>query len=1517
MKFWDRIPAKQRKWVWIALGLLIVLMAVLLWPRNAQRVLTGENLLKDGDFAEYAVKGSGAWYEDAYVSRATYTQYDFVTEDDGSVSAHITNMLANDARFAQIVNVRPDSLYCLEGDVRASAQGGLGANLSVEGPYVFSDSLYDQPEWTHLRLYGRTSPDQHSVTVFVRLGGYSGEATGEAWFRNISLTEVAEVPDGYYAKDWFTRKSQEYNGSANEDSYTEPSAVGHAALMLFALLVYGGMAWYALRRTDRKKPLEAGELLVLALFALGLFVRVLLAVLVHGYDVDVGDFSAWATEVAVNGPASFYRLDLDPEIRRSMYICDYPPGYILVLGVVGLLGQWFATGTTEFMIKIPPILADLGMAFVIYRALAARDEKGRGKGRTVTTAFTLAVTVLFLFNPLLLLTGAGWGQSDSVMMFFLTLTLVFGMRKNWTFALPCYVLAVLMKPQALMFGPLGLVALFLQYREVRKSPEERSAMLKDFLIGFAAMLAVAAAVVLPFCWGRGFGWLFELYGKTMSYYAYATVNACNLYFLVGANWAGLAASAPRWFGWTAFLLLGVPAGWSWYKQRGNLKKAIIPLAALACVAALTIVGTFVELSWEFWSTALMALVIALALALCVQAGSLRHLPLYGGLLMTGLFAMGGMMHERYLFPAIPLLLWAWRIEDDDRILLAALLATAGCFLNVGCVLSRNQRIGGSSGHLSIPQIGHVSDMGLLEYLSAFVNVCAFSLTCWLGFEAADESYAPWRIPAAAPSVIDAGTESKPAAKGVSLGDCVAEEELNAPNKARKLDRTDLCLILVITAAYAALAFFHLGSTTSPQNGYEFHAQYEPNPAYTLPAEQTQPEPVVQDEPDASGDLSIRSQAESSLFAVAEAEEEIDPAYWNEAEDWPYEGWNEETDWEGYDGDDGWTDEYEAYEASADDEYVLITESVTFDLGREYDDFRMLYMGGVHQYDCSFTVETSADGVSWGNAYNCQMDIGNLFQWFYVRSYRGTSRFSLDGRYVRLTAQDAGLTLMEVLFRDAEGNVLPVSSAVSSTGNDVSALIDEQDTLRGEPGWFNSMYFDEIYHARTGYEHFIGMTPYETTHPPLGKVFISWCIGIFGMTPFGWRFAGTLAGVLMLPGLYLLARLLFRKRRYAILCCLMLTLDTLHYTQTRLATIDSFVVLFIIWSYYFMFRWMFVDFFGQPLRRTIVPLALSGLMMGLAVASKWTGCYAGVGLAILFFISVGRRWYVIQRAKEQTDGGERADAAREQGLKRLLITVASCFIWFVAVPAAIYYASYIPYFAPNGGVTLKRIIQAAEGMFNYHSSPGLGMDHPYYSPWYEWPFAVVKPMYYAADSYETAGYASSILAFGNIAVWWVGFACMLATLAACLWKQFGGLRRGYLPDAPAEPLAPAGQYDRRPLMLVIAFAAQYLPWILVPRGTYIYHYFPAVPFIILSTGLIFEYIEGWLMRRAAHKALAYGRTAEAAADAGRRADRKWLIVLTVYLLIVFALFAAFFPYASGLTVRKEWLDAMNWFGNLYY
>lgn len=588
-----------------------------------------------------------------------------------------------------------------------------------------------------------------------------------------------------------------------------------------------------------------------------------------------------------------------------------------------------------------------------------------------------------------------------------------------------------------------------------------------------------------------------------------------------------------------------------------------------------------------------------------------------------------------------------------------------------------------------------------------------------------------------------------------------------------------------------------------------------------------------------------------------------------------------------------------------------SETVVFDLCEAQDDFRMLYMEGINDGNNSFTVQTSEDGESWGTPISCATNGGTMFQWFYVNGYNAVDARSLRGRYVLLTALAPGLTLFETVFRTADGTPLPVT-AVDSAGRDASALVDEPDTLSGEPSWYNGMYFDEIYHARTGYEHLHGLQPYEISHPPLGKVMMSWAIRTFGMTPFGWRFAGATCGVLMLPGMYLLGRLLFKKRRYAILTCLCLAFDTLHFTQTRIATIDSFVVLFIIWSVYFMLRWFYTDFFGKKLAYTMIPLVLSGACMGLAVASKWTGCFAGLGLAAIFFFGIWRRWKAVREAKA-TDPVERdplAAAAAKSGDKRLLITIASCLIFFVLVPAAIYYCSYIPYFAPSGGVTIKRIVDAAEYMLWYHSEPGRGMDHPYYAPWYRWPLSEI-PMYYADDRYTPAGYAYAIWAFGNYAVWWAGFAALLTVLYAWVKHQaIPVLCRGYRERI--SPLAPQGERDARPALLLICFCAQYLLWIGVPRGTYIYHYFPSVPFIILCTAYVLEQLSGWFMACARQRS-----GAEREGIAQKRVDRWGLALVSAYLLIAAAMFAVFYPFASGMMVRTSWLEAVNWFRNLYY
>ncbi|EJW98693.1 glycosyl transferase family 39 [gut metagenome] len=140
-------------------------------------------------------------------------------------------------------------------------------------------------------------------------------------------------------------------------------------------------------------------------------------------------------------------------------------------------------------------------------------------------------------------------------------------------------------------------------------------------------------------------------------------------------------------------------------------------------------------------------------------------------------------------------------------------------------------------------------------------------------------------------------------------------------------------------------------------------------------------------------------------------------------------------------------------------------------------------------------------------------------------------------------------LQEAAFFTADGNL----AVASSNG----ALLDEQLQVPENFSYRNSTYFDEIYHGRTAYEHLHGMPVYETTHPPLGKVFIMLGIAIFGMTGFGWRISGALFGVALVPVLYLFVRRLTRSRFGAGVAAILCALDGMRFAQSRISTIDIY------------------------------------------------------------------------------------------------------------------------------------------------------------------------------------------------------------------------------------------------------------------------------------------------------------------------------------------------------------------------
>lgn len=464
----------------------------------------------------------------------------------------------------------------------------------------------------------------------------------------------------------------------------------------------------------------------------------------------------------------------------------------------------------------------------------------------------------------------------------------------------------------------------------------------------------------------------------------------------------------------------------------------------------------------------------------------------------------------------------------------------------------------------------------------------------------------------------------------------------------------------------------------------------------------------------------------------------------------------------------------------------------------------LALDGVHSIDTvwyytglytgEYTLAYSDDGITYTPAGTMPQGYADLFKWLQPQP---ADTAPATAAYVRITAS-AHLELGEFALLDAQGERIAVREITSPAS--AAALCDEADTVPASSTYFNSSYFDEIYHARTAYEHLRGVYPYEVSHPPLGKEILSLGIALFGMTPFGWRCMGALFGVAMLPLMWDLLRRMFRDDRVALCGAALLAFDFMHLTQTRIATIDSFATLFILLMYLFLYRY----FTEGRLRH----LAACGIAFGVGAATKWTCLYAGAGLGVLWALH-----WVFQGVQAHRDGDGR------RYVRRLVANIGFCLVFFVLVPGMIYYASYYPYGAARGlhgaGMYFTReyaaiVLENQRFMFTYHA--GLVATHPYASRWWQWLLDLRPILYYL--SYGD-GTVSTIGAFVNPLLCWGG----LLALPVLAYR--------------------AVRHDRTALFLLVGYLAQVLPWVFISRLTFEYHYFAATLFLVLALGYVFD------------------------------------------------------------------------------
>ena len=316
---------------------------------------------------------------------------------------------------------------------------------------------------------------------------------------------------------------------------------------------------------------------------------------------------------------------------------------------------------------------------------------------------------------------------------------------------------------------------------------------------------------------------------------------------------------------------------------------------------------------------------------------------------------------------------------------------------------------------------------------------------------------------------------------------------------------------------------------------------------------------------------------------------------------------------------------------------------------------------------------------------------------------------------------------------------------------------------------------------------------------------------------------------------------------------LLLCDGLYLVESRVGMSNMFLLVFSNGALLAFSRVLTV-----PPDRVGLPLLATGLFLGLAIATKWSA----VALAGLIGLVVCWRIVQLWRQARGTrtppghagDAGAPTTAEGDDAAAGLRISLWAP-IALIALPIAIYFASYLHFFLTGHG--WGDFIQLHRDMLAYHRE--LGIVHDDSSPWWQWPLAARGVWYYVN---ERRGEVSLIFGNGNPLLYWP-----MVVAAAWVAIDWWGRRQTAL------------------LILLIGFFGQWLPWALSPRGTFIYHFLPAVPLGCLALAVVLA------------GAWRGGGIARAAA--------------AVYVVAVIATFAFFYPIATAMPLSPDQVDLRMW------
>jgi dolichyl-phosphate-mannose-protein mannosyltransferase len=354
------------------------------------------------------------------------------------------------------------------------------------------------------------------------------------------------------------------------------------------------------------------------------------------------------------------------------------------------------------------------------------------------------------------------------------------------------------------------------------------------------------------------------------------------------------------------------------------------------------------------------------------------------------------------------------------------------------------------------------------------------------------------------------------------------------------------------------------------------------------------------------------------------------------------------------------------------------------------------------------------------------------------------------------------------------------------------------------------------------------------HPLVGKWLIGSGTEIFGITPFGWRFATALLGTLMVLVVARAGRRLFGSTLLGFAAALLLAVDGTAIVMSRIALLDGILAAFVV----FAFACLLVDrdrsraLLAERMAATprdekgrwsgagpslgLRPWRLAaGLMLGLALGTKWSALWFIAAFGLLTVL-----W----------DVGARRRAGLSSPFTAMLRRDAfPAFVSLVGIAVVVYIATWTGWFLSDDGwdrqwaasnpATWPLIPDAVRSLWHWHTSmysfhSTLTSSHPYESNAWGW---LIQARPTAIHYQDVTGCGaekctSAVTAVGNPLVWWS------AVLAV-----------------PYLIIEWAGRRDWRAGAILCGFAAAWVPWLILFNGRTVFQFYAVViaPFACLA------------------------------------------------------------------------------------